>query len=605
MKNVSYIMVIILVMFFSSLLGQSFAFYSQQDPQWSGESMGSSGQTIGQIGCAITCVAMLLQQESTDLSIVTPSTVNAYMNSHGGYTSDGSIADWSIPASIDGTSGLQWYERTDYTNDTAANWSYIDTQLAAGRIVIAKVDFYPHDGAPITQHFVVVYAKNGPSGVPSSYLINDPYPRGYTTLEDYHDTAYDNTTFGTRTYSGNFSSSGSVSMVSGFPLSVYTPRTDITTVYFLPLEYETNAPPEDDKNLSIYFKITNPGTSSITFQNFGVECRADNSSGEIVFHCNFDPPEPITLSPGEPLTYNKRAYITDHWIDNSSRNFYFHVTYKVNGVWSSILGDAAEDNLRVYPRPTISSPSSNTWLLKAPNNPAVYYYQNGYKWQFSSESAANNLAPSWQTHYYVYPTTTINGISLPQIPSNDNTNTTPMMCGRNFVFKNPSTPDVYILEPEPGNTSPLVRRRFDSELAWNSYGYTNGSLSQLPISLTQSQYNWVISQWNQGSTIYSVSADDPSISPAITSLHGSYPNPFRNKTTIHYYTKEPGDLHVSVYNIKGCLVKNLVQSNAQTGSYSVDWDGTDNCGNKVSSGIYYIHMKTNEYQASKKMIMLK
>jgi flagellar hook assembly protein FlgD len=64
-------------------------------------------------------------------------------------------------------------------------------------------------------------------------------------------------------------------------------------------------------------------------------------------------------------------------------------------------------------------------------------------------------------------------------------------------------------------------------------------------------------------------------------------------------------VHICVYNIKGNLVKNLIKSKVSTGSYSVAWDGTDNSGTQVSSGVYYLLMKANNYQSCKKMIMLK
>jgi len=494
------------------LFSQSFAWYSQRDPAWASNRLGSTSQTvsnctIGNYGCAMTSVAMLLQQESSDATSVTPASLNTYLTNNSGYQYSGGYAliVWSVAAQMDGSAGLTYYD----TNSVDDNWTYLDTQLAAGRKVIVQVDMYPAT-APIDEHWVVVYEKSGPSGQPSSYYINDPWPTSFPspqrTLAHYYDSTYDNTFFESRVFGGNFSSSsGSVSMVSGYPLSVYPTRTNPSTAYFLPIEYQSTTPPDMDKNLAINFKITNSGSSSITLWNFGVDARADNSSGANVFYCNYD--QSITLSPGQQVTFNKRAFITDQWNNGSSRNFYFHVTYQDDvGVWHSIPGTSAETNRTVYERPSMT----NAMLAKAPNDPAVYYHQNGYKWQLSSESTATALIPNWQTECYVYPTTTISSLSLPQTPSSNST--TPVMVGRNFVFKNPSTADIYIIEPEPGYSSPFVRRRFDSETAWDGYGYTSGSLSQLPVQLTSAQYSWVTSQYSLGSTIY-----PPSYSVNVTS----------------------------------------------------------------------------------------
>jgi len=494
------------------LFSQSFAWYSQRDPAWASNRLGSTAQTvsnctIGNYGCAMTSVAMLLQQESSDATSVTPASLNTYLTNNSGYQYSGGYAliVWSVAAQMDGSAGLTYYD----TNSVDDNWTYLDTQLAAGRKVIVQVDMYPAT-APIDEHWVVVYEKSGPSGQPSSYYINDPWPTSFPspqrTLAYYYDPTYDNTFFESRVFGGNFSSSsGSISMVSGYPLSVYPTRTNPSTAYFLPIEYQSTTPPDMDKNLAINFKITNSGSSSITLWNFGVDARADNSSGANVFYCNYD--QSITLSAGQQVTFNKRAFITDQWNNGSSRNFYFHVTYQDDGgTWHSIPGTSAETNRTVYPRPSMS----NSMLAKAPNNPAVYYHQNDYKWQLSSESTADALIPNWQTECYVYPTTTISSLSLPQTPSSNST--TPVMVGRNFVFKNPSTADIYIIEPEPGYSSPFVRRRFDSETAWDGYGYTSGSLSQLPVQLTSAQYSWVTSQYSLGSTIY-----PPSYSVNVTS----------------------------------------------------------------------------------------
>jgi len=102
-----------------------------------------------------------------------------------------------------------------------------------------------------------------------------------------------------------------------------------------------------------------------------------------------------------------------------------------------------------------------------------------------------------------------------------------------------------------------------------------------------------------------VANDDPQVAPLVTRLYANYPNPFNPRTTIRYSAKEPCDVYICVYNIKGNIVKNLIQSKISTGSYTIDWDGTNNAGTQVSSGIYYLYMKTSNYQSCKKMVMLK
>ena len=60
-----------------------------------------------------------------------------------------------------------------------------------------------------------------------------------------------------------------------------------------------------------------------------------------------------------------------------------------------------------------------------------------------------------------------------------------------------------------------------------------------------------------------------------------------------------------VYNSLGQVVKTLVNSNQPVGNYNVRWNGTNEFGTKVTSGIYFYRFSTGEYTNVKKMIMLK
>ena len=90
-----------------------------------------------------------------------------------------------------------------------------------------------------------------------------------------------------------------------------------------------------------------------------------------------------------------------------------------------------------------------------------------------------------------------------------------------------------------------------------------------------------------------------------TELHGNYPNPFNPETKIVYSVKEAGNVTLEVYNIRGQLVKTLVNDVKDTGEFTATWTGTDNSNKSVSSGIYFYKMKSGNYAATKKMILMK
>lgn len=92
--------------------------------------------------------------------------------------------------------------------------------------------------------------------------------------------------------------------------------------------------------------------------------------------------------------------------------------------------------------------------------------------------------------------------------------------------------------------------------------------------------------------------------PEVTKLFGNYPNPFNPETTISFDLAEQGPVTIEVFNIKGQKVKTLVRSYTP-GRHSVVWNGTDNNGKFVSSGVYFYRMSTPNHISNRKMLLLK
>ena len=90
-----------------------------------------------------------------------------------------------------------------------------------------------------------------------------------------------------------------------------------------------------------------------------------------------------------------------------------------------------------------------------------------------------------------------------------------------------------------------------------------------------------------------------------TKLGRNYPNPFNPVTNITYSIKETDRVTLEVYNLRGQLVKTLVNKIIETGNYSLTWDGTDNSNKSVSSGVYFYKMKAGIFQQTKRMILMK
>lgn len=85
----------------------------------------------------------------------------------------------------------------------------------------------------------------------------------------------------------------------------------------------------------------------------------------------------------------------------------------------------------------------------------------------------------------------------------------------------------------------------------------------------------------------------------------NYPNPFNPTTTISYGLPLEGKVSLNVYNIKGQLVRKLIDGSQSAGYYEVVWNGKDNNDKSVSSGIYFYKLSTKDETIMKKILMLK
>ncbi len=90
-----------------------------------------------------------------------------------------------------------------------------------------------------------------------------------------------------------------------------------------------------------------------------------------------------------------------------------------------------------------------------------------------------------------------------------------------------------------------------------------------------------------------------------TKLKNNYPNPFNPTTTISFSLKETGYVSIDIYNLKGQLVKTLVNQELERNDHKIIWDGKDNSDKSLGSGIYFYKMKNGIYTSTKKMILIK
>jgi hypothetical protein len=93
--------------------------------------------------------------------------------------------------------------------------------------------------------------------------------------------------------------------------------------------------------------------------------------------------------------------------------------------------------------------------------------------------------------------------------------------------------------------------------------------------------------------------------PSVCILRQNFPNPFNPTTTIPYALPKSAHISLIIYNTRGQQIKTLVNSYQQPGHYAPVWNGTDNNGIPVGSGLYFYKMDTPDYSEYKRMILVR
>ncbi len=93
--------------------------------------------------------------------------------------------------------------------------------------------------------------------------------------------------------------------------------------------------------------------------------------------------------------------------------------------------------------------------------------------------------------------------------------------------------------------------------------------------------------------------------PSAYRLAQNFPNPFNPATAIRYDVREKGLVSIRIYDVSGRLVRTLVNDVKEAGSWTAAWDGKNDAGAPAASGIYFCKMRAGEFEATRKLVMLR
>jgi hypothetical protein len=93
--------------------------------------------------------------------------------------------------------------------------------------------------------------------------------------------------------------------------------------------------------------------------------------------------------------------------------------------------------------------------------------------------------------------------------------------------------------------------------------------------------------------------------PNRLALRGIHPNPFNPKTTIEFGVAPAGRIEAKIYDVRGRLVRALADEVLATGWYQRDWDGADNGGRSVGSGVYFLVLRGGDRVVTGKLTVVR
>ncbi|MFQ6116444.1 MAG: FlgD immunoglobulin-like domain containing protein [bacterium] len=93
--------------------------------------------------------------------------------------------------------------------------------------------------------------------------------------------------------------------------------------------------------------------------------------------------------------------------------------------------------------------------------------------------------------------------------------------------------------------------------------------------------------------------------PSAFQLYPNFPNPFNPETQIRFDLPEAAQVDLRIYNALGQLVRTLVDRSYSAGTFTVFWDSRDDEGKPLPSGIYFYKIKAGNFQAQRKLLLLK
>jgi hypothetical protein len=290
-----------------------------------------------------------------------------------------------------------------------------------------------------------------------------------------------------------------------------------------------------------------------------------------------------TLSNGEPGgDAGDDLAVMDAWLSSGGKNLFATGDNIIQDL--SISGTQGTDfitkwfgvalnsgNLRPLITGQLAPRVSPITVALAPVLPASYMVQGGCDGGINDFDAVTAIAPAVRIAQFMQP----NGAAYPPSP------------GADYAAA------VYNKVPAGTDTTRVVFMPYDLSYIWNG------------TTVAEKPARAVVLQ-----TILSFFGNLPGgaavgVTPDVVFSAKNFPNPFNPSTKIEFTLPRPGQVELKIYNVRGELVKTLLNQNMAAATHSVIWDGRDSSGQSVSSGVYFYSLKAGSYEKMEKMTLVK
>ncbi len=162
------------------------------------------------------------------------------------------------------------------------------------------------------------------------------------------------------------------------------------------------------------------------------------------------------------------------------------------------------------------------------------------------------------------------------------------------------------LAPGQTNTPDALTQNVPAGAPPGTYGYAF-NVGTLPGTILDSDnlpFNKTVGSAQAESEGLTAGDEGPAL-PAVFALGQNYPNPFNPTTTISFTLPESGKIKLTIYNMMGKRIKTLYHGQATAGRHQVVWNAKNEQGVKVASGVYIYKLEANNFQAMKRLILMK